>query len=1045
MVEEWNAAELARSSEWLTRLARGLVGDRADAEDVVQDSWLAFLQGSGARARSVQPFLAGIVRRVSSVHRRGSERRIARERVAARPESLPSARDVAERLELQRRLVECLLSLNESQRSVLYLRYYEGLDAPEIAAREGLTPAAVRKRIERALVEMRTRLDARSDDRGRDWRLALVPWCAGGPRNPVPAPPSAEKGTSFVGWGAGTAAAVALVLAVAWTWSPGRTPARSVAGGAAPELLASSVDETTFAVEPAEVATSARRVATDPPKSVHVGDHRVVARVLGPDDRPVAGATLSVPETRVEATSDSRGDVVLVIPPETFARVPRAPGVRDVWVEVRATGFATRRIVRATSTPDTTWLGEVRLALGHRITGRVQDENGVPVAGARVVVRPARSLEFEDGREPLFADDVDAWQLEDPSGLGFGPNPDPRVGAVRRVVTGADGRFEIAGLEAGTFTLDATADDRPWSRCSPVRLGAGEPPLDEIVFSLSAPVPDRFVHVRVVDAEQVAVPHATVVVTREGRRQASFGTDESGRLRMRAQTGPWSVTAIATHRNLGPRDVAGLDASTREVELSLPVAEHVDVHVVDEDGTPVRSGIVQATPVNDDRPSLTPWTRLDLEGHARVVVPDRSYRLYVEAHGHAAVHTPAFGADEGRATVHLARAADSWTARVVENGLPLVGARVTRIVTAPGWRSVPRDLWCGEGEPFVYSSSEVPLAEAMRARLGTVTDAEGRFIVSDSPVGGGEPVRFLVESPRGGAWCSGPVVVDVARAANVVLDFAPGGTIEGRLDVDEGTRSAAGWCILACSTEGVLARASVDPTGRYALDGLPAGAWQVRAFSPGAELVPSRGAAAASAGKVDVVLSSGARVTHDVAVSTNSSPVLRCRIAVDGRTDGVLWTASVRTADEEIDRHGGAPTSPGVVVGPDGRFELPLPRSRPCTVYFKSSAGLARWEIRDSVEAARGVIVRDYDIATGEIRGALHVPEPREPAWVDYAWSGGGSLKILVREIADTASGVVPLTRVPCGAGRVVLRGSEDSGGLRSVDVPCGGILEWTP
>lgn len=48
--------------------------------------------------------------------------------------------------------------LNEGDRFALLLRYFEGRDYPEIASRSGLKEAAARKRVERALDKLRTRL-----------------------------------------------------------------------------------------------------------------------------------------------------------------------------------------------------------------------------------------------------------------------------------------------------------------------------------------------------------------------------------------------------------------------------------------------------------------------------------------------------------------------------------------------------------------------------------------------------------------------------------------------------------------------------------------------------------------------------------------------------------------------------------------------------------------------------------------------------------------------------------------------------------------------
>src|SRR5262245_7988537 len=104
---------LLAQQPWVERLAAGLVRDTALAQDLAQEAWLTAARGGPREAGALRGFLAGVVRNLRRNTRRESERRARRERVAARPEALPSPAELVERAELQRLLVESVLALNE--------------------------------------------------------------------------------------------------------------------------------------------------------------------------------------------------------------------------------------------------------------------------------------------------------------------------------------------------------------------------------------------------------------------------------------------------------------------------------------------------------------------------------------------------------------------------------------------------------------------------------------------------------------------------------------------------------------------------------------------------------------------------------------------------------------------------------------------------------------------------------------------------------------------------------------------------------------------
>ena len=167
--------DLLAQASWTRSLARRLIQDVAEAEDLAQDTLAAALTHRPATNRALRPWLATVMRRRIAwlARRRGGQ--TAREADVARDEALPSSADLAARAETQRRLVGEVVALEDPYRSLLLLRFYEGLAPAEIARRCGRSPATVRAQLSRAVALLRERLDAKNDEAQLDWRLALLP------------------------------------------------------------------------------------------------------------------------------------------------------------------------------------------------------------------------------------------------------------------------------------------------------------------------------------------------------------------------------------------------------------------------------------------------------------------------------------------------------------------------------------------------------------------------------------------------------------------------------------------------------------------------------------------------------------------------------------------------------------------------------------------------------------------------------------------------------------------------------------------------------
>ncbi len=356
--------DLLKHAGFLRALALGLLRDEHLAEDVVQDSLAAALV-AGER-RKWRSWLGAVARNIASKVRRGERRREARGRRGARPESLPSAADLAAQLELQRRVVAAVSELDEPHRSTVVFRYLHGLDAAEIARREGVPPATVRARVSRALAILRARLDREHGGRA-GWSALLLPLL------PNESAAGAALGGIVMAANKKIAVVVALVLALgsaALLWrtavAPDRAPSR--AGRSSTAAWEGSG-------EPAVGEKAAVTVTGDD------AGPRVDGIALDPEGRPVAGARVLVyPEASTSA--------VFVDDEEARVRTDAAgrfaaplPGPARGWtLHVAADGFAPAILEPVEPGEEV----EVRLEALATLRGHVRNMDGEPVGGALV-------------------------------------------------------------------------------------------------------------------------------------------------------------------------------------------------------------------------------------------------------------------------------------------------------------------------------------------------------------------------------------------------------------------------------------------------------------------------------------------------------------------------------------------------------------------------------------------------------------------------------------------------------------------------------------
>ena len=144
-----------------TLLAAQLLGDRDDAEDVVQDAFTVVHRNARTfdAARPFGPWLYAIVRRLTA-NRRARDARRARllELFGRRELGEPSSRDVEEEVVTRLDGAVALRAMNDlspMQRACIELVVIRGLTTEEVAAMHGISESTVRQHVFRARASLR--------------------------------------------------------------------------------------------------------------------------------------------------------------------------------------------------------------------------------------------------------------------------------------------------------------------------------------------------------------------------------------------------------------------------------------------------------------------------------------------------------------------------------------------------------------------------------------------------------------------------------------------------------------------------------------------------------------------------------------------------------------------------------------------------------------------------------------------------------------------------------------------------------------------------
>lgn len=550
--------KLLAHSQWLRRLALGLVGDVHAADDLVQATWQAALEAQPRHAGNLRGWLQRTVRRIAAAQRRGRDRRSRREQIVGSRSTDPAAQELVEQADLQRHLVALVTQLPEPGRSTILLHFFGGMSPSAIARRQGIPASTVRNRLKRALDALRRQLDEEHRGNRRQWQLMLVPLAVGrrvrlaGATSPWLAVVAAVALAATVGW-------------LAWPAGDAADGRSEVARAAASDVTPGTVGREDFAEHTATRSAPAptrEPVSASPTESDadHASAEAATATtawgmVVDDRGRPVSGAVvgfrpLDAQVTRALAETDGDG---------VFRwRASEEPGRLEVPSEHWTTVLFARHDRSSRGVP-----AAIVVAPRAAVTGRVTDPTGRAVAGATV-------------------------RLSLPEGLRA------RVGVL--LETAEENGWETTADEAGQFAF-ADAPRLPELRATCRAVGHAEwsgavaTPLS-ITLTPFGSADAASIRGRVVDPEGAAVAGAKVSLAGRDTWTASDGSFELGT----DSPLPSSARLVAIKEGLGLAVSTDVDLLSAFVTLHFGQQAVYAGRLRTSEGDPVAGATVQLTP-----------------------------------------------------------------------------------------------------------------------------------------------------------------------------------------------------------------------------------------------------------------------------------------------------------------------------------------------------------------------------------------------------------------------------------------------------------------
>ena len=836
-----------------------MVSDPSVADDVVQETWMTALERppkGEVGSSSVKAWLARVVRNSALQRFRGESRRGDREYLEVRDSSLEatSSEELVDQIDGQRQLVQEVLALGEPMRSTVILRYFKDLSSAEIAREQGIPAATVRSRLSRAMEELRTRMDARYDGNRSAWSLALAgsiglkPQLAPPPQTVPPGttPPLLTGHTILegalamkIGTGLALALGIAALTVAGIAALDADEPATMIEAAnrfAEPELptdpadlampvvesdrerLAVELEPVERAVEPkAAPATSSVPAATEMPVFAPAS---LVARFTDSSGNPVGDV-----EWSLHLLDKHRSEVAQVTRSGTdgYARI-ELPMIRDkssVALVHSLRGYATGVSQTTARSGREVNVGTIELAYSVSISGRVVDEQGRPIEGARVFAMPADQGGKDEG------------ELQ-----RIGPGVSSELGALSRLapsLSRADGTFELSAPIAERVRVYAKAEGTRYCWTAPMELLAGTPILG-VVLELSKLQDTDHIAGIVLDAEGQPFPHALITFNFADTNivmSSGVDADENGEFDLVLhRIVPHSLRVEGDEQHPGIATAASVEPGTLDLVLQLAAKGGITLYVKDEAGEPLDEFSLQTQIFFENGSSSSRISTFQPEqGRVELPVPSDSFGFEVTRRGYVTETLGPFEAGTYPSELFCTLVKTPGVrGRVVDNGEPLAGVAVRLLVMAP------------KGARYMVNGFPSRLGWGI-ADEGT-TDENGEFLLSAAADG-----TYIVHAePSAGTGLaaveSEPFRVFVAEAfEGLVLDPEPGGTLVVTVRRAAGEDLAG--IIVGITDAGRDSRTvRTDESGTVRFTGLRPGKWLVKECEE--ELSPSRGSSSST-------------------------------------------------------------------------------------------------------------------------------------------------------------------------------------------------------